>query len=67
MTRECLLKRIAYFERRMKETIARQQDAEGKRAYAGARSKCQQAKRMLLCLDATGSVAGWVNYKLDGE
>ncbi|WP_169737349.1 hypothetical protein [Desulfobulbus elongatus] len=51
----------------MKETIARQQDAEGKRAYAGARSKCQQAKRMLLCLDATGSVAGWVNYKLDGE
>ncbi len=41
MTRDGLLGRIAYFERRMKETIARQQDAEGKRAHAVAQSKCQ--------------------------
>ena len=57
MTRESILKRIVYFSVRM-------ESAKSKGGHTLARNKWREARRQLLCYDATGGIAGWTNFKL---
>lgn len=65
MTEAYLLKRIAYFAKRIRATRDHRDTPQRKRAYTLAQNLHRQSRRQLVCLRATGSIKGWSEYKLD--
>lgn len=65
MTERALVKRIAYFAARLTITKDHQDTPQGKRAYTMARNLWRQSRKQLMRLQATGSIRGWHEIKLD--
>lgn len=66
MTEAALVKKIKYFFGRMKATRVDgpRSTPQNKRAYTLARHKWREARRQLICLQATGSIRGWHEIRL---
>jgi len=59
MTRDRLLKEIARFEARVAETEGRRDTRREKAAHTRAVHCLARARRMLVSLDTTGTIANW--------